>query len=250
MDEKLWYLKNCPLFERLTSAQVVAVEGASHARRFSRGEMIYMPADAGDCVFLVSSGRVKLYHITADGKQALLALIDPGEVFGELAVVDGGAREEFAEVMEPALVVKIPRDVIQSLMEQHSGVALGVTKLMGLRRQRVERRLKSLLYRSNRDRLIHLLLELAEKYGVRTQEGIQIGVKLSHQELASIIGSTRETVTVVLGELQNEGRLIIRRRQIVLQELETLAHCIAAEPPRLPTEPPLARVSRAAGLQP
>ena len=248
MAEKLWYLKNCPLFERLTTAQIAAVEKASHARRFSRGELIYMPADAGDCVFLVSSGRVKLYHITAEGKQELLALIDPGELFGELAVVGGAAREEFAEVMEAGSVVKIPRDVIQKLMEQHPGVALGVTKLMGLRRQRVERRLKSLLYGSNRDRLIHLLLGLAEKYGVRTREGIQIGIKLSHQELASIIGSTRETVTVVLGELQNEGRLTIRRRQIVLQELEALARSIDAEAPPLPADQPIAQVSKAAGF--
>ena len=102
---------------------------------------------------------------------------------------------------------------------------------MGLRRQSVERRLKSLLFRSNRERLVHLLLELAEKYGHPTPEGTLIGIKLSHQDLASMIGSTRETVTVLLGELQAAGDLTIKRRQIILTQLDRLAACIDADPP-------------------
>ncbi len=234
MDEKFWFLKQCQLFERLTPQQVSRLEATARARNFSRGSLIYMPADASDSVFLVTAGRVKLYHITGEGKQALLALIDPGELFGELAVVDESQREEFAEAMEASHVIKLPRDELQRLMQEHPDVALGVTKLMGLRRQRVERRLKSLLFRSNRERLIHLLLELAEKYGRRGPEGVALSIKLSHQELASIIGSTRETVTVVLGELQNEGRVIIKRRQIVLKQMEDLGRMIDVEPPILP----------------
>ena len=237
MDEKFWYLKKCPLFERLTSQQVSRLEAAAQARKFARGNLIYMPADAGDSVFLVTAGRVKLYHITGEGKQALLALIDPGELFGEMSIVDGSQREEFAEAMEASHVIKLPRLELQQLMQEHADVAIGVTKLIGLRRQRIERRLKSLLFRSNRERLVHLLLELAEKYGRRGPEGVELSVKLSHQELASIIGSTRETVTVVLGELQNEGRVIIRRRQIVLTQMDELGRIIDVKPPILPVQP-------------
>ena len=109
-----------------------------------------------------------------------------------------------------------------------------VTRLMGLRRKRVERRLKSLLFRSNRERLIHLLLELAEKYGQRDSEGLLIGIKLSHQELANTIGSTRETVTVILGELQSENSVIVRRRQIILTQPDQLAASIGLAAPDLP----------------
>jgi CRP-like cAMP-binding protein len=236
MDEKYWFLKNCALFERLTPAQIARLEQRSQAKRFPRGSLVYVPSDAGESVLLLTTGRVKLYHITSDGKQALLALIDPGELFGELAVFDGGQREEFAEAMDGTTVLRIPAEEIIRLMESHPDVSLGVTRLMGLRRRRIERRLKSLLFRSNRERLIHLLMELADRYGRRTHAGVEIGVKLSHQDLASIIGSTRETVTVVLGELRSEGSLLIERRQIVLTQMEHLAHSINLSPPKLPNE--------------
>ena len=240
MGEKYWYLKNCELFAQLTPEQIARVEASSHAKKFARGSLIYLPSDAGESVLLLTAGRVKIYHITGEGKQALLALIDPGELFGEVALVDGGEREEFAEAMQTTTLIRIPGAEIRRLMEEHPQVALGVSKLMGLRRQRIERRLKSLLFRSNRERLIHLLLELADKYGRRTAEGVELGIKLSHQDLASIIGSTRETVTVVLGELQTEGSLIIRRRQIVLTRMEHLAASIEQRPPMIPPPPPSA----------
>ena len=234
MNEKFWYLKSCELFERLTPQQVERLESRSRSRKFERNNLIYLPTDASDSVLLLTSGRVKIYHLTGDGKLALLAIVEPGEMFGELAMLDAGQREEFAETMEASTLVLIPGEAIRSLMHDSPELSLGVTKMMGLRRRRIERRLKSLLYRSNRERLIFLLLELAEKYGQSTSEGVRIGIKLSHQDLASIIGSTRETVTVVLGELQSEGYVIIRRRQIILARLDALAAGIDAPPPSIP----------------
>lgn len=244
MGEKFWHLKKCPLFEKLTDEQVTALESVSQARTFHKGEMIYMPADVSESVFLLTSGRIKLYHITPDGKQALLGLIEPGELFGELAVFEEAGREEFAESMAASTLIKIPQGTLQTLMEDHAKVALGVTKLMGFRRQRIERRLKSLLFRSNRERLVHLLLELADQYGTATPAGVRLGIKLSHQELASIIGSTRETVTVVLGELQLEGSLLIERRQIILKKMEGLAKSIDMQTPQVPDESPFLNKTR------
>lgn len=237
MGDRYWYLKNCELFERLSDEQIRRLENRSLSRNVDRGGLLYLPSDAGDAVMLLVAGRVKLYHITGEGKQALLAFIDPGEIFGELAVLNTGRREEFAEAMERSTVVLIPGAEVQQLMQDHPEVSLGVTKLMGLRRLRVERRLKSLLFRSNRERLVHLLLELAEQYGRPTADGVHIGIKLSHQELASIIGSTRETVTVTLGDLQAEGALKIQRRQIILTRLDQLAGSIDVPPPNIRLQP-------------
>lgn len=231
MDDKFWYLKNCDLFERLSSEQITRLESHSKSRDFDRHSLVYVPSDDNDSLLLLASGRIKIYHNTSDGKLALLALIEPGELFGELGLVQPGPRNEFAEAMEKSTVILIPRAEIQRLMEEHQNVSLGVTKLIGLRLQRVERRLKSLLFRTNRERVVHLLLELAEKYGYRTHEGIGIGIKLSHQDLASIIGSTRETVTVVLGELQQEGTLSVKRRQLVVTHLQRLADTIGMAAP-------------------
>ncbi|MEX0704595.1 MAG: Crp/Fnr family transcriptional regulator [Planctomycetales bacterium] len=233
MDEKFWYLKRCDLFERLTSEQTAALERRSRSRTFDRGDLIYLPSDRNESVLLLTSGRVKIYHLTAEGKQAVLALVEPGEIFGELAVFGEGRREEFAETMEKSTLVLIPGEAVRELMEQHPLVSMQVTRLMGLRRQQVERRLKSLLFRSNRERLAFLLLELAEKYGQPSSQSILIGIRLSHQELANIIGSTRETVTVLLGELQAEGLIAVSRRQIILREPVRLAAIVGVDLPRI-----------------
>ncbi len=109
MDEKFWFLKNWQLFERLTPDQIEQLESRSRRKDFSRNNLIYVPSDQSDSVLLLASGRVKIHHITSEGKQAVLAIIDPGEMFGELAIVDSGEREEFAEAMERSTVEMIPR---------------------------------------------------------------------------------------------------------------------------------------------
>jgi CRP-like cAMP-binding protein len=234
MSEKLWFLKKCPLFVEVSERDLQRVEGASRARVVERGHPIYLPADAAETVYLLASGCAKICHLTADGKQSLLALIEPGELFGELALFEPGQREEYAEAVERSTVVQIPAAVIHDLLASHPQVSLGVTKLFGLRRRRIERRLKNLLFYSNRERLTHLLLELAEQYGVRGSDGIRLRIQLSHQDLANVIGSTRETVTVVLGEMQQEGLIRIGRRKLWITDADRLARSVQRTAPELP----------------
>ena len=233
MDGKYWYLKRCPLLEALTDEEISRLESRSRARTFEAKSQIYMPAETAGAVLLLVSGRVKLYHVTPEGKESILAFIEPGELFGELAALEAGQREEFAETMQTSTVILIPRDEVLRVMQDHPEVVLGLTKLIGLRRRRIERRLKLLLFRSNRQRLTSLLLELAEQYGQRQQDGVLIGIRLSHQELASIIGSTRETVTTLLGELRSEGLLSTSRRRLVLRSVERLASSIGEPSPSI-----------------
>ena len=233
MSEKFWHLKNCDVFGQLTPEQLRRLEARCRFREFRRGDPIYLPADHAGDVFLLTSGRAKICGYTADGKQSILSFVEPGELFGELSIFDSGAREEYAEAIDAAKVVMIPTDEMQRLLEQNPQVALGVTKLIGLRRKRVERRLKYLLFHSNLERLIHLLLEFAEQYGRPTEAGLELGVKLSHQDIASLIGSTRETVTVLLGDLQNKQLVQLGRRKVVIADIDGLAREADTAPPRL-----------------
>ena len=234
MSDKLWYLKNCKLFEQLTADQLQEIEATTRARSFARNSPIYLPVDETDSVFLLAVGRVKICHLTPEGKQSILAFIEPGELFGELALIEPGPREEYAEAVEASTVVMISGNTMQRSMAAHPGVSLGITKIIGLRRRRIEQRLKNLLFLSNRERVTHLLLELAEQYGAREADGIRLQIQLSHQDLANVIGSTRETVTVVLGELQNEGLIKLGRRRIIIRELTRLAQSVQRPSPELP----------------
>lgn len=234
MTQQFWLLKSCELFEQLPAAALERLEQLSQKKSFARKELIYLPSDAADSIFVVTEGRVRIYHINPDGKEAVLGFINQGELFGELAALEATDRNEYAEAMEKTTLVKVPSEGLQQAMETSAQFTLGITKLIGLRRRRIEQRLKSMLFRSNRDRLVHLLLELAEQYGRVHPEGLALGIKLSHQELASIIGSTRETVTVVLNEMQEEGLLTIKRRQVILKKLVRMAESIEQPVPKLP----------------
>jgi CRP/FNR family cyclic AMP-dependent transcriptional regulator len=133
-------------------------------------------------------------------------------------------------------LVLLPKQALQHVIRKYPDLVLGVTKLIGVRRQRVEKRLRNLLFRSNRERVIHLLLELSEKYGVQTENEISLNIRLSHQEMACIIGSTRETVTVVLGHLQKEELLKISRRRVIIMDLPKLASEVNEATPQLKSQ--------------
>ena len=230
MQDKLWFLNRCDLLGKLHPEQLAHLESRCRIAEFAKGKLIYLPSDAGEACCLLAAGRVRIFAVTPDGKQSILAFIEPGDLFGELAIFESAQRDEFAEAAEKSTVVLIPGDIVRSLALDNAALSFGITKLIGLRRRRIERRLRGLLFRSNRQRLIHLLLELAEQFGYPTPRGVQIGIKLSHQELASVIGSTRESVTLLLGELQAEGAVSIARRRIELVQPQRLAAEIEFSP--------------------
>jgi CRP/FNR family cyclic AMP-dependent transcriptional regulator len=233
MADSFWYIKNCNLFSQLSASDIAELESQSRMRKLKRGEPVYLPHEQADGVILVAQGRVKICHATPDGKQSILGFIDAGEIFGELSLLGSERRDEYVEATEKTTLVLLPKQALQQIIRKYSDIVLGVTKLIGMRRQRVEKRLRNLLFRSNRERVIHLLLELCEKYGERSEEGISLNIRLSHQEMACIIGSTRETVTVVLGQLQKERLLKISRRRVVITNLDRLAAAVNETPPSI-----------------
>ncbi len=233
MRDSFWYLKNCSLFAKLTTEDIQTLESESRMRQYKRGEPVYLPDQNADGILYVAQGRVKICHSTPEGKQAILGFVDTGEIFGELAILGKDRRDEYAETTEKTTLVLIPKKSFDRILQKYPDIALGVTKIIGCRRERIQRRLRNLLFRSNRERVIHLLVELTERYGIPEPEGLLLDIRLSHLEMASIIGSTRETVTVVLGQLQRDDFLTIARRKIIIRDLPGLAAEVGEPVPKL-----------------
>jgi CRP-like cAMP-binding protein len=231
MAEKIWFLKHCDLFERLAPAEAVRLESRAVMRGFKKRELIYFPTQPGDSVLVLSAGRVKIKNITADGKETTLIYVEKGELFGELALLDGEPRNEYAEAVEASQVVAIPREDVLWLMGQRPDVALRITKLVGLRRRQIENRLWNLLFRPSRERLLLVLLDLLGAYGERRGDRWELRLRLSHQELASLIGATRETVTTTLAQFQRERLVECRRCRLTVLDRERLAAAVAGPAP-------------------
>lgn len=226
MNERIWFLKNCDMLQQMSPDQLDSLEKHCQRRKFAAASPIYLPSENADSIYLVGSGLVKICHLTADGKVSTLAYVKPGEVFGELALFDMHERGEYVESVEVSVLIRIPKQRIQELMNRDLGVALAVTKLVGLRRQRIERRLRTLLFTSNQHRLNHLLLDLAEQFGEAIDGGIRLGLKLSHQEIANLIGTTRETVTILMGKLKSDGLISGHRQTVILNDVSRLAESV------------------------
>ncbi|QDU64511.1 cAMP receptor protein [Planctomycetes bacterium Pan216] len=235
--ERFWFLKNSQLFEGLSDDECSKLEARSSFRRFKTRETVYFPGDAGGHVLLLLDGRIKIKTITPDGKEAILAFVEPGEIFGELALLSESERTEYAEANLASSVIAVPRDAMLEIMNSHPATSLRVTKFMGLKQQRIENRMKNLLFRSFRDRVIYLLAELAQRYGRWVGETqLDLGIKLSHQEIASLIGATRETVTIALGDLQSEGLVTVKRKQIAVTNVNAL-FALLDQPMPMPPRP-------------
>lgn len=222
MDRKLWYLKGCDLFEKLTPEQADRLDRSALVRTYKRKSLIYSPTEIGQTVMLLATGRVKIKDITPDGKETILAFIEEGEIFGELALVDADLRQEYAEAVIDSEVLAIPREEFLWLMSLQPDVALSITKLISFRRRRIENRLRNVLFLPSRDRMVRLLLELVEAHGNHSGNQATIRLPLSNQELASLIGVTRETVNAVLGRLRQQGLVKVERRQITILDMERL----------------------------
>ncbi|MBI3468941.1 MAG: Crp/Fnr family transcriptional regulator [Planctomycetes bacterium] len=211
------------LFSHITAVECERLERQALTRTFRQGEMVYFPGDPGRSVLLLARGRVKIKDITPDGKEIILAFIEEGDLFGESALLGSSTRNCYAQAVEDSQVFVIPREDLLWLMEQKPVVALRITKLVGLRLMRIENRLRNVMFRSIRERVVLLLLELVESHGQRVGDGWEIRLPISHQDLASLIGATRETVTVTLGQLQLEGLIQVRRRHIAILDRDRLA---------------------------
>jgi CRP/FNR family cyclic AMP-dependent transcriptional regulator len=218
----LWYLKKIPLIAELGAEVIARLAERVELREIRRREVIYLPGDPGKSLFFVNGGRVKISKVTRDGKALTLAYCGPSEIFGETCLVDGGPREEMAEAMENAMITELERGDFEKLLQTHSHLGLQMTRLLARRRRDIENKLETLVFRDVTSKLAELLLNLADEYGVDDARGTLIALKITHQELANLIGSTRETVSLTLSQFKKKNLICTEGRKIIISDAESL----------------------------
>jgi len=216
--DKAWYLKKINLFKGMTEDEMQHLSRITFMRDYAKKEVIYFPGDKGDQVYLLKKGRVKISKISEEGKEITLVVLEPGEIFGEMALLGDSKRQTIAEVVEDVHLCIISRRDFEELIARRPDLSMKITKLIGLRVRALESKIEDLAFRDVSSRLANLLLKLAEKHGKVQDNGIRINVKLTHYELGTLIGATRETTTMTLNEFKRDLLIDFHRRHIILQD--------------------------------
>lgn len=215
-------LRRTPLFTGLTPEEIRALSGRITNKHFQRGEILFNEGDRCLGLFLVASGKIRIFKLSPAGREQVLAVEEPGGSFAELPVFDGGSYPASASALEDAELLFISRKDFQDFCREHPDVALKVIAVVGSRLRRLVAIIEELSFTTVRQRLISVLLRLAEESGAHTKHGIRLELPKSHQDLAAELGTVRELVSRNLSRLQAEGFLELDGRTIFIKDLPGL----------------------------
>jgi CRP/FNR family transcriptional regulator, cyclic AMP receptor protein len=211
-----------PCFGALPEGDRQALAEVCRRRSFKPGEVLFYEGDLGSALYLLLSGQVKIVRETLDGAEIILHICGPGECVGEMAVIDGAARSATARAMERAEVLMLYRDDFLALMERRPAFARAVMGALAVRIRRLDEQVQTAVTLDVPARLAKVLLTLAEQHGRETPDGIHIALRLTHEELAQMVGAARQTVTSQLTSLRERGIVSLDREGITLHRPDLL----------------------------
>jgi CRP/FNR family transcriptional regulator len=223
MHTPLATLRSAALLSALSHEGQAAVLERALPTSVARRRFIYVPGDAGDAVFVVVRGSVRVLLLSEDGREATLELLEAGDVFGEEALTDGGRRATAAQAWEDTQLMAVPVADLRAALVEEPDSLWALAALVGARRRSVEAMLDGLAFRDVGARLARCLLMLAQNTGTPRPDGnVALSPRLTHQDLSSLVCTTRETITLTLEKFKQEGWLLVQRRAIVLCDLPAL----------------------------
>ncbi len=213
---KVWYLKQNRLFEETGDDDVTRYADLFTMQTFPRKALVFDQCDPARTIYLVKTGTVRIARLTPDGKEVTVAVLGKGDLFGEEALFADRPRTTFAIVLDDALLCMARAEDLFELLNREPKMAMNVANLMSDRLVEMTATVEDLSYSRLSDRLVHLLERLAHEHGKPCDGGVEITVRLTHADIASLVGSTRETVTLELARLIRAGRLKQRGQALVV----------------------------------
>jgi CRP/FNR family transcriptional regulator len=215
-------LRKASLFASLSDDEMTALRRRVSSRKYDRGETLFSEGDACRGLFVVGSGKIRIFKISASGREQVLSMEGPGSSFAELPVFDGGNYPASASASEDSQVLFISRKDFQDFCREHPEVGLKVIAVVGSRLRRLVGIIEDLSFTTVRQRLIGLIVRLAQASSTRTSDGVQVELNKTQQDLAAELGTVRELVSRNLGRLQAEGYLEVNGRNIIVKDLAGL----------------------------
>lgn len=211
-------LKGVPLFSSLSEGQLDAITRTGAIRRYPKGHIVVQQSNPGDTFFIVVSGCVKVTLLSKDGKEIILSVLKKGDFFGELSLMDNEPRSANVIVVEDSTLFQLTQKQFHQLITTYPDILKKVLKELCTRLRHADEKIGGLAFLDAYGRTISVVLQLAHERGMKTKNGIEISYAPTHQELSSMVGVSRETITRIIKVLKENKTLIsYRGRKVVLR---------------------------------
>ena len=215
-------LAKVPLFAGLPDEEIERLGALLRPRRYRRGEVIFLEGDQGTSLCLIAEGRVRIQLTSADGREVVITVYGPGEIFGELALLDGEPRSADAVAQEAARVFWLRRDDFAAFLDSHPRAAMTMLASLSRRLRHTTRVVQDATFRDVPARLARVLLDLAARHGQAVGPGVRIETRLTQGELAAMVGATRETVNRGLRSFEHSNWIRWEASRILITEPDQL----------------------------
>lgn len=226
MKDIIFYLRNIPLFEELEEEILGELSKAIIERKYEKNSKIYLQGDRSEGIYIIKNGQVIITMISEEGGEKILYLLGPGEIFGEIAIFDGKDRANTAQALTDCEIILIPSVKLESFLKSNPEIAIKLLKVISYRLRLSQMEIRDLALQDTVGRTIGTLLQLAKEHGCKSSEGTEINLPINRQALASMIGTSRETLTRILFKLQEEKIIALNKKTIIILDEERLADCI------------------------
>lgn len=210
------------LLAKLDDSALDRLVSVASERRFNNGQVIFQKGDPGTSMMAVLSGRVRISAYSEDGREIILNMVDPGQLFGEIALLDGKERSADATAMGKTEILILDRRDFLPFLEKNPKIAVQLIDVLCSRLRRTSEMVESIAFLDFGARLARLLVQMAEHYGVETERGLLIDLRISQADLGNLIASTRESVNRQLSAWTQEGVIAIDQGRIIILDQDTL----------------------------
>ena len=220
-DEEV--IRRAPLFTALDDASAATLRESMTQVKVSKGQTLFKEGDAGDRLFVVVEGKLKLGTSSGDGRENLLSILGPGDMFGELSLFDPGPRTATATAVTDARVLALANDQVIGWVTAHPQVSLQLLKRLARRLRRTNEVLADLVFADVPGRVAKAIMDLGERFGTKKDDGLHVNHELTQEELAQLVGASRETVNKALADFAVRGWVRLEPRAVVVLDYERLS---------------------------
>lgn len=215
-------VKEIPFFSLLTERELELIDQIATEKDFKKGEYIFFESDPGEKFYIIKNGQVKLTKMIKNGDEQILNIFSDHDIIAEIVAFDKGSYPASAVTMAKTKTIVFEQDELENLILKHPSIGIKLLREMSNRLRRAQENVRDLALKDSAARVAGLIIFLAEKYGKKKNNNIVLDISLTQQELASMIGSSRETVSRVLGQFENEGLIKTSRKKIKIFKTEKI----------------------------